>query len=167
MQGGRRTGRRRRGRLGARPEQVRNERNVGPIRQETGNWRASVSRRGAPAARRGPGARYGRALAAACLLFAAVPSTPALASPETQGSGIEATVVADQDLNVRAGPGLDQPIVGTVRPGAQLTVVAGPVVGEGWTWCQHTGLGSAGWSVCEALATAQELQAIAARPPVA
>lgn len=103
-------------------------------------------------------------LASAWLAVPLLGVAPVGAVPAAQ-SGVEATVVADQPLNVRAGPGLDEPVLGTLAPGARVTIVAGPVPGEGWTWCQHTGAAPAGWSVCEALATAQELQHLAGAPP--
>jgi hypothetical protein len=74
------------------------------------------------------------------------------AGPAAQLSNVEAIVNGDDELNVRAGPGLDAPIVGTLLPGAHITVTAGPVQADGWNWCQHT---SGGWSVCEPLINLQ------------
>jgi uncharacterized protein YraI len=77
---------------------------------------------------------------------------PVGAVPPGQLAGTEATIVADENLNVRAGPGLDQPVVATIPPGSHVTIVSGPVAGDGtWTWCEHTGWGGQGWSVCQAL----------------
>src|SRR5215210_6226022 len=93
---------------------------------------------------------------------------PAGAGPSAQLAGQEATVVADENLNVRAGPGLDQPVISRVPPGSVVTLVSGPLPGDGtWTWCEHTGWGGQGWSVCQALHTAQDVSAgVAAPPPV-
>src|SRR2546423_1787446 len=44
---------------------------------------------------------------------------PAGAVPPTQLAGTEATVVADENLNVRAGPGLEQPVGATIPPGGR------------------------------------------------
>lgn len=105
------------------------------------------------------------ALASVWLAVPLLGVAPVGAVPAAQTGGVEATVVADQELNVRAGPGLGEPVIGTLAPGARVIIVAGPVPGDGWTWCQHTGGAHAGWSVCVALATAQELQNLAGAPP--
>src|SRR5262249_56985473 len=95
-----------------------------------------------------------RTLAALALLaMALLPSQLVRAGPSLQADGFDAMVVGDQDLNVRAGPGLDQPILGSLPLGTRVTVVGGPVPGDGWTWCQHASAMGRGWSVCVALAT--------------
>ncbi|HZU06005.1 MAG TPA: SH3 domain-containing protein [Chloroflexota bacterium] len=105
------------------------------------------------------------ARAAVLLAAALLPAARAGAGPGAQPAGIEATVVSDQELNVRAGPGLAQPVLTTLRPGARVLIVRGPIPADGWTWCEHTGWGGQGWSVCEALATAQELRGLLAEAP--
>jgi hypothetical protein len=105
-----------------------------------------------------------RRAAAVVLFLALVPISQAGARPLPQPGGVEATVVGDEELNVRAGPGLTQPVLRTLRPGDRVTIVGGPLAGDGWTWCEHTGSGGQGWSVCVALATARELAAAGPAP---
>src|SRR5579875_3310022 len=90
--------------------------------------------------------------------------------PGQQLAGSDATVVADEDLNVRAGPGLDQPVIATIPPGSHVTIVSGPVAGDGdgtWTWCEHTGWGGQGWSVCQALHLPGEEASVSPAAPAA
>jgi uncharacterized protein YraI len=96
--------------------------------------------------------RWSALLAAALLVGALLPVGRAAAVPSGQISNLEATVNGDQDLNVRAGPGLDEPIVGSLPAGSQITILSGPVAEDGWNWCQHD---HGGWSVCEPLITLQ------------
>jgi hypothetical protein len=107
------------------------------------------------------GARLlGSLLAAAGCLAAGtlLAARPAVADPSNQTASIEA-VNGDQDLNVRAAPGLAQPIVGTLPPNASVTVIGGPVTADGWVWCELTSSVARGWSVCLALIGAQHLAA--------
>src|SRR3954470_10477805 len=93
---------------------------------------------------------------------------PASAVPPGQLAGAEATVVADENLNVRASPGLEEPVVATIPPGSHVTIVSGPVAGDGtWTWCEHTGWGGQGWSVCQALHLPGEDYSVSPVAPVA
>ncbi len=96
--------------------------------------------------------RWSVLLAAALLVGILLPVGRAAAVPSGQISNLEATVNGDQDLNVRAGPGLDEPIVGSLPAGSQITILSGPVAADGWNWCQHD---HGGWSVCEPLITLQ------------
>src|SRR5690349_9351511 len=48
---------------------------------------------------------------------------PASAVPSGQLAGSDATVVADEDLNVRASPGLEEPVIATIPPGSHVTIV--------------------------------------------
>jgi hypothetical protein len=112
-------------------------------------------------------AARGRALVAAIpgrrvapLLLGGLFLWGSVAQVQGQAGPVEGVVVGDEELNVRAGPGLGQPIIGTLRPGMSLLIVEGPLPADGWTWCHHTGPTGEGWSVCEALRTARELGAI-------
>ncbi|HLI28262.1 MAG TPA: SH3 domain-containing protein [Chloroflexota bacterium] len=87
---------------------------------------------------------------------AAAPTAQQL--PTLPPGGIEA-VSGDLELNVRAGPGLDQPIIGTLPPGVPVRVVGGPVLADGWVWCEHESAAGRGWSVCLGLEGAQYLSA--------
>jgi uncharacterized protein YraI len=102
------------------------------------------------------------AVAATTLL--AVAAARGLAAPTGQQlptlppGGIEA-VSGELELNVRAGPGLGQPIIGTLPPGVPVRVVGGPVLADGWVWCEHESAAGRGWSVCLGLEGAQYLAA--------
>jgi len=91
-------------------------------------------------------------LAVALLVGAFLPAGLARAVPPAQLTDQPAIVNGDEDLNVRAGPGLDEPIVGSLAPGTEIVILSGPVAADGWNWCQHN---KGGWSVCEPLVTPQ------------
>src|SRR4051812_37036330 len=87
------------------------------------------------------GSRRAKLLALPGLLaLALVPILPTAAAPHAQ-SGTEAVIVADEDLNVRAGPGLDSPVITTLLPGSRVIILGGYIPDDGWTWCEHTGWG--------------------------
>ncbi|MBX5489543.1 MAG: SH3 domain-containing protein [Chloroflexi bacterium] len=103
----------------------------------------------------------GAAVAAALWVAATVggmAASPAQQLPTLPPGGIEA-VSGELELNVRAGPGLDQPVIGTLPPGVAVTVVGGPVLADGWVWCEHQSAAGRGWSVCLGLEGAQYLSA--------
>jgi len=72
-------------------------------------------------------------------------------------AGAQVTAEAVTDLNVRAGPGPQYPVVGAIMASGQATV-SGCI--EGSKWCQVTANGVEGWAYSDYLITSADQQRI-------
>lgn len=79
----------------------------------------------------------------------------------------ETVVVGADALNFRAEPGLSGESAVVLPPGLRATVMAGPMVADGYAWYQLDANGVTGWSAGEFLAPAGPILAFAAQAPAA
>lgn len=61
-------------------------------------------------------------------------------------AGYPAIVVPGEANNVRANPGLDEPLVGSIPGGAQFNVLGGPTCADGSAWWRVAYEGITGWT---------------------
>jgi hypothetical protein len=80
-------------------------------------------------------------------------ATPAGPAPTAQPQGQPFVVATNtgQRLNVRSGPGRNNPVVGRLNNGSVVQVLEGPVEGGGQRWARIQGEGVAGWCLYDAL----------------
>jgi uncharacterized protein YgiM (DUF1202 family) len=71
--------------------------------------------------------------------------------PSGQGKRYVVAPAGSQRLNVRSGPGENNPPVGRLNRGAVVEVLEGPVRGGRFNWVRVRGNGVEGWCIFEAL----------------
>jgi len=59
---------------------------------------------------------------------------------------VTVTYTSGYGLRLRTGPGLSYSVITTLSEGTQMTVIAGPVQADGYTWWKITGSPGTGWS---------------------
>jgi uncharacterized protein YgiM (DUF1202 family) len=71
--------------------------------------------------------------------------------PSGEGKRYVVAPAGSQRLNVRSGPGENNPPVGRLNRGAVVEVLEGPVRGGRFNWVRVRGNGVEGWCIFEAL----------------